>query len=634
MVKKMKSHPLCATDVPETSATYGLLLDPLDMPLADLRLLTEFHRSALAGEIRVRDAAVKYTLRYCRYVRCLAANAPDLLAKEPTERFAAGLHVYAADLRERRSAAGAADELRTLRPAVAYILPDVPGSIFAEVIRDCGEPINDGPLEPQGEPWNLRDEDLDRKFPDLVARLGGTLPIVNGRRKARLSPASIKKGRQHLCEYLGAVTRRGSFATVSGPALFDPEIVEVFISDVLSRSPSAAAGRLRNVRSTIMRVDPDGDYDWMDERAKELAALHPDPARPAKEKHIVCEAIKTIPAADEAMLTRCLANDTPEAIANEWTVWSSAKIGKVREAYTLFLGSVERIAPQRLERSILDRLSPEVVEQVIKDQRVSCSEKTIAGRLREIRRLLGRAFPDADLSALSERAHELVRFRVRVERIIPMAKVSTLIEAAFSTMDDTCERLRLLVDKPPLFSLRPLAERYRDALMTAFLTLMAPRAKNFAAFRLGTTFLRTPSGFKYEFEDMKNGTIEFKNIPEPFVTYIEGYLSLVRNLISSDAPEDAFWVSNRGAALTQSGISKIIPQISLDLTAVRITTHGFRYVIATSATEFMLVDPTLAQQLLHHHSQSVTESFYIQSGRDVAQRDLADIIEARLAGLS
>jgi hypothetical protein len=617
-------------------------LSPKRLPPADVSLLADFGRAVAAGVIPLDPmTVVKYSLRYRRFLFSLFQSAANRLALAPAERFTVeALRIHRDELLKRLDAYGVAEELRYLNCARAYLLPGVDRDIIADVVDELiatsGATTPPAVANQKVAPLNLSDAELARDYPELIEKLRAALPVVDGRRVARLSEASVKHARQHLCEYLGALKRRAPAMTkATTAALFSRDAVAVWVADIQSRAPEAAAGRVTGLRQAAMRIDPASDYAWMATLAAELAAGHPSPNRQPPSGRPTSPSLPEVklPKADRDMLDRCSQNYSAEAQAEKWAYWGKKRWDTLRHAYCSYLGAIERVAPSLVDGPILARFVPEVVELAIEDLRSSCNDKTIADRLRDIKRLLERAFPDAQLDWLTERAHDLVRFRRRKTRTIPIVPVLDLVRSGFATMDGVIERLIRLRDAPTLFSLRPLAEQYRNALMMTWMALMAPRSGALASLRLGTTISRRENGYHVEYVDTKNGTIDPKDVPGVLTHYIDVYVRLIISLIFPDAPAGVLWISSRGDALSQSGIEKILPPFSLETTGVRIAQHGYRYIVATTAAEFVEVDPRLASQLLHHLDQSVTETFYIKSGRKAAQRDLADALEERLAAL-
>jgi hypothetical protein len=605
-------------------------------PTADLERLVAFKRRVDSGAAGL-DASMsgKYALRYRRLLGSLARGAPHLLALAPAQRFGAeAVGVHRDELLTRLAPAGVADELRYLNAALAHILPEADRTIIPEVVAALGDTTRKPEAAAKAERLNLRDDDLDRDYPQLIDKLKAALPIAEGRRVAQLSPDTLKLARQHLCEFLGALQRCApAMAKATGAALFACPAVAVFVADIESRAPEAAAGRVIGLRLAAMRIDPGADYGWMKTLANELRDRHPAADRPPPDACPQSPALDETLAteADRRMLDRCFDNDSAEAEEQEWRFWGKRRVATMREHYLSYLGAVARAAPGLLAAPLLERFTPEVVELAIADLKSSCDDKTIAERLRNVQRLLQRAFPGLDFDWLGERAHALVRFRRRKTRTLPILPALDLIKTGFAMMEEVLERLALMGDKPSLFGLRPFAERYRDGLMMACLALMAPRLSAFAAWRLGTTFVMRDGAFFYLALDTKNGAIEFKRVPDVLTRYIEVYFRLIRAAIAPHAPPEAIWVSSRGGALSGSGLQKILPRVSLEQVGLRITEHGYRYIVATSAAAFVEIDPTLAAEVLHHLDPAVTDRVYILAGRDSAQRHLADAVDEALA---
>jgi len=173
------------------------------------------------------------------------------------------------------------------------------------------------------------------------------------------------------------------------------------------------------------------------------------------------------------------------------------------------------------------------------------------------------------------------------------------------------------------------AVRYRDGLMIAVLSFIPLRRKN-VAIEIGRQLVQDGDGWSIiiPFTETKTGTpIEFA-VPELLDPYLATYLDVVRPRLLRQ-PSNAFWISQKGGALSYSAIWGVITRHTARRLGVRVAPHDVR---DAAATTWAIAAPEhigIARDLLAHSDLRTTTKHYNRARGIEASRAYAQLIAAK-----
>jgi integrase len=168
------------------------------------------------------------------------------------------------------------------------------------------------------------------------------------------------------------------------------------------------------------------------------------------------------------------------------------------------------------------------------------------------------------------------------------------------------------------------ARQYRDGLLLALATYIAPRVSNLADIEIGRHLVEHETGFQLRFDaqETKTGVVLDTVIPQSMLPFLRRYLEVHRpRLLSGRDDHGQLWVGAGGRPLAKSAFYGLFMRRSQELCGRRIHPHLVRHAMAT---ELLTEDPravrTAAAALTHKGVKSIT-AHYNHSGRSGAQSE-------------
>jgi integrase len=158
------------------------------------------------------------------------------------------------------------------------------------------------------------------------------------------------------------------------------------------------------------------------------------------------------------------------------------------------------------------------------------------------------------------------------------------------------------------------ANQVRNGLMVALLALCPIRGKNFAALKIGHSFVNIHGTWwiVLSASETKERRADERPIDELLTPLIDRYLSQHRPVLArSGNPPPALWLSVLdGAPMTDNHVAKVIRMTTLSTVGVAVSPHLFRTAAASSAAIHAGANPYLGSAILHHTDPRVTNNHY------------------------
>jgi integrase/recombinase XerD len=252
---------------------------------------------------------------------------------------------------------------------------------------------------------------------------------------------------------------------------------------------------------------------------------------------------------------------------------------------------------------------------------------TIAGRIRDLREAVRVMQPDADLSVLT---HVLVRVEAVAEPSRPKRLHVVSPALLLGTAINEMSRLHAAQQQQPS---RWTAERYRDALMIAFLATRPVRLANLTTIELTRHLTREGPSYwcRFRADEIKDGVPLAFSLPASLTVWLDHYLSVHRPLLLRGRPSSRLWISIRSTPLADNSVYCRVCHLTARLFGHPINPHLFRDCAATFIAEQAPEQVRIIAQILGHSTLRTSEEQYNHAGMLSAHRRYADALDRLLA---
>jgi integrase len=265
-------------------------------------------------------------------------------------------------------------------------------------------------------------------------------------------------------------------------------------------------------------------------------------------------------------------------------------------------------------------LNPDLLSIYVDARRATCSERSIAIELRQIRSALLLLFPGLDLTWLLNAAKRIERNAPAKKQMLHLVTSDRLYLIGLKLMDQAMQDSRELgvVSKRSAFE-------YRDGLIILLLSLIPLRRRTLTALRVGKHLIRSGELWALDIpaEDTKsNMPMEF-SLCDALSRRIDAYLDGFRPRIPNAAGHNGLWVSNKGNPMDDGTIYDMVRRRTKAELGFGVNLHRFRH---AALTFWSIEDPNTiraGKDLLGHRSFGTTEKFYIMAQSRIAGRVLA-----------
>lgn len=332
------------------------------------------------------------------------------------------------------------------------------------------------------------------------------------------------------------------------------------------------------------------------------------------------------PAVDQAAWTRATTLADPLRDPGAAAHWRPKTLRTVFTRYGLWLASL--LASGQLDpcasspASRATRICLAAYLQDLRDR--GLAPVTIAGCIRDLREALRVMERKADLAELDWLLPRLnaVAEPVRVKRLRVVSPI-LLLDAAIRAMT----RLHNAQQRK---SSRRTAERYRDALIVAFLATRPVRLENLTAIEILRHLTRRQDAYWCCFaasETKEGQALEFP-MPAMLTVWLDRYLEVHRPLLLLRGGDSArLWISIRAAPIVANTIYCRVVHATEKLIGHAINPHLFRDCVATFIAEQASGEAWIIARILGHATMRSSEQHYNQAGMLSAQRRYLAVLE-------
>lgn len=270
-----------------------------------------------------------------------------------------------------------------------------------------------------------------------------------------------------------------------------------------------------------------------------------------------------------------------------------------------------------------DRVTKDRIKAFLLEYRVSRSELTVAGTIRDLAYVLRACSPPHGIEWLTKLAHRMVNTaipsRPKLPRLVRVSDVVLLSERLMKIgLQDLCQ------------GRSSGAVTYRDGLMIGLLIRRSMRRRNFADLQIGRTMIMTDFGIRMIFapEETKKGVPVDWSVPESLEAAVHTYIDSVRPFLLKNRIDDEgwFWIGRRGRRMPDNDISVRVTKSTRKHFGRDLSPHLFRDCVAT---EIALERPEwigITKHLLGHVRLVSSQKFYNQATSLTAFARQAEVI--------
>ncbi|NGO62459.1 hypothetical protein G6N76_02140 [Rhizobium daejeonense] len=307
------------------------------------------------------------------------------------------------------------------------------------------------------------------------------------------------------------------------------------------------------------------------------------------------------------------------------SAWRPATRRSTEKAWGTYLFWLETSGSLEPDDTPVKRVNLASMSSFIALYSVGRAELTVAGTVRGIAYMLRATAPPDGMPWLTKLAHRLMNNAASVRPKLPrMVSISDLASLGLKLMADG--RAMLANGKADG------AMTFRDGLMIAALVSRPMRRRNFAALRLGVSFLVTDAGARVVYpaeETKRQQPIDFF-YPDWLHEHFDFYLARVRPiLIHSGKSEDAgwLWLGRRGTVLTENSIGTIIGATTEEHLGRRVSPHLFRDCAATDVALHDSSHVGISKSVLGHATLASSQTHYNQATSFAAMRRYQKVLD-------
>jgi site-specific recombinase XerD len=268
-------------------------------------------------------------------------------------------------------------------------------------------------------------------------------------------------------------------------------------------------------------------------------------------------------------------------------------------------------------------VTPGNVDTYMEELTARVGSVTVQGSIYKLRRACELIDPTRGLSWLADIEKDLaltMRPRSKADRWV---LTEVLVEAGLTLIAEA-ENSRKM-------SKLARARQVRNGLMMAMLAMHPIRLKNFAALEIGRSLVEIKGSWwiVLSASETKEDRPDERRIADLLQPALDLYLKNYRPFLAvADHSTAALWLSsNDGAAMSYSGVERVLTEVTRATVGVAVSPHLFRTATASSAAIHGGANPHLASALLHHTDSRVTEAHYNRASSLSAAESLRSIIQ-------
>ena len=287
-----------------------------------------------------------------------------------------------------------------------------------------------------------------------------------------------------------------------------------------------------------------------------------------------------------------------------------------------FLGFLDRIRRLRLDRSALESIRPDIIEQYIAELQARVASVTVYGSIYKLRRMAEILDPELDLRWLKEIELDLEDQK----RPAPKGLRIVNSDRIFTAGIDLIRRAETETHRTDL----QRARMARDGLLIAFLAVCPIRLKNLAALTIGDTIVHEGDQWWLLLpdEDTKSRRLDHRVIPNVLAQWIDLYMDAYKPVFP--ASETAMWPSQYGGPMSYAGVQRLVANTTKRVLGKAVGPHMFRHCVPYTIANIDGSRIDLASALLQHSDPRITQKHYNLAHSIESSRAFGSIVSGLL----
>jgi len=298
----------------------------------------------------------------------------------------------------------------------------------------------------------------------------------------------------------------------------------------------------------------------------------------------------------------------------------------LRVAYAQYLRFLSDNHPRLLAEAPEARINRNLMAKYVELLRKTHRDISVATSLHHLRMALRLTCPKADWSwllTITKRIAASAPVRAKKYGQVSSAELYLL---GLKLMDEATTET---ADQTEISEASAL--KYRDGMLIAILSLVAPRRRTAAALRIGKQLIKSGELWALTIppEDVKGKRPLDFALSRNFCYRIDLYLQKYRQRIPGAGSHNGLWPSNKGGPMTANAIYGTVCKRTRKAFGFSVNPHRFRH---AAGTLWSIEDPKNVRgvkDLFGHASyDKMTEPHYIMGQSRIAGRSLARAIDA------
>jgi site-specific recombinase XerC len=305
---------------------------------------------------------------------------------------------------------------------------------------------------------------------------------------------------------------------------------------------------------------------------------------------------------------------------------SAATRSALRVSYAQYLRFVSENHSELLAKPPQARLNRELIAEYVARMRKTNRDLSIATSLRHLRSALRLICSKEDWAWLLTITKRIAVAAPRKPKRLGLVSSDQLYLLGIELMDKSVAE----EDNQRELS-KANAMQYRDGLLIALLSMVAPRRRTLAALKHGTHLIRSGNLWELEIppEDVKGKRALDFTLSADLSRRIDLYLRKFRPRLPGADRHAGLWPSNKGGPMSANAIYHTVCRRTKTAFGYRVNPHRFRH---AAGTLWSIEDPEnvrgLKDLLGHASYEKTTETHYVMGQSRVAGRALAKAIDS------
>ena len=256
----------------------------------------------------------------------------------------------------------------------------------------------------------------------------------------------------------------------------------------------------------------------------------------------------------------------------------------LRRLHTLLKACAPHISRQAVDERDYQAVALLFWEGFAKRSKTERGGATEATSLERLLMVLRRIVPTVNLRFVNRWIRDINNATPAKVVEVPGIATAAIRATAFAIMAKAYRRFNDLSACPcPYRRREELAERFRNALAMAILSVYPIRLRTLSLLLDVDTIVKTAAGYALSVPGkfMKDKKDYYADLPAEFTVWINRYRDEVRQAIAPWSKSKCFWLSREGEGLSRPAFQSAIPKLVLEHFGIWVNVHLFRHLKAT-----------------------------------------------------